>query len=105
MHPVSIKPGTRLKSQVDSTEVIIVRAPAADLTLTCGGHPMIDLAAEPSAGLATSGAGEPGQLGKRYTAPDHDDLELLVTKAGSSGLAANEVALVIKAAKPLPSSD
>jgi hypothetical protein len=102
---VSIKPGTRLKSQVDSTEVIIVRAPAADLVLTCGGHPLIDLAAEPAPGLTASGDGEPGQLGKRYTAPDHDDLELLVTKAGSSGLAADDVPLVVKAAKPLPSSD
>jgi hypothetical protein len=98
-----LTPGLRLRSQVCSTQLIVIRP--ADITLTCGGHPMIDLTAEPAPGLTAAGGGEPGQLGKRYTAPDHEDLELLVTKAGSSGLAADGVPLVVKAAKPLPSSD
>ena len=102
---MSLKPGTRLKSQVDACEVIVVRAPAQELTLYCGGHPMIDLTAEAEAGLTATGGGEPAQLGKRYEAPDVDGLEVLVTKAGTSGLAAGDSPLVIKAAKPLPSSD
>ena len=102
---MSLKPDTRLKSQVDATEVIVVRVPTTDLALGCGGHPMIDLTAEAAAGLAASGDGEPAQLGKRYTAPDHEDLEVLVTKAGASGLTADGVPLVVKQAKPLPSSD
>ena len=102
---MSLKPGTRLKSQVDSTEVIVVRAPAEDLTLCCGGHPMIDLAAEPSSGLAAAGEGRPALLGKRYTAAELDGLEILVTRAGSTGLTVDGVPMEVKAAKPLPSSD
>jgi len=102
---MSLKPGTRLKSQVDSTEVIVVRAPAEDLTLCCGGHPMIDLAAEPTSGLAEQGGGSPALLGKRYSAAGFDGLEILVTKAGSTGLTVQGVPLEVKAAKPLPSSD
>jgi hypothetical protein len=102
---MSLKPGSRLKSQVDATEVIVIRVPAGDLALGCGGHPMIDIAAEAAGGLSASGDGEPVQLGKRYTVPDHEDLEVLVTKAGASGLTADGVPLVVKQAKPLPSSD
>jgi hypothetical protein len=34
---VILKPGTRLRSQVCSTEVIVVRPPTAEIQLTCGG--------------------------------------------------------------------
>ena len=36
-----IKPGSRWKSAVCSTEVIVVKAPADAVTLECGGHPMV----------------------------------------------------------------
>lgn len=100
-----LKSGDRLKSQVDSTEVIVVRAPPDALTLRCGGHPMIERAAEPLAGLTAARSGDPAQLGKRYSAPGMEGLEVLVTKAGSFALTAGDVPLEIKAAKPLPSSD
>jgi hypothetical protein len=43
-------------------------------------------------------------IGKRYT-DGSGDLELLCTKAGSSSLSVGDELLVLKDAKPLPSSD
>jgi hypothetical protein len=98
-----MKPGTRHRSQVCATEVIVVRP--ADVALSCGGHPMIDLADEPDASLSIDPAFAAGsQLGKRYT-DAAEILELLVTKPGVGTLAADDVPLTIRAAKALPSSD
>jgi hypothetical protein len=103
---VKLKPGTRLRSQVDSTEVIVVRSPADDIEVTCGGHPMIDVQAEPEPGLAAAGEAAKGtQLGKRYTADGDSAIELLVTKPGMYGLSIDGAPLVLKEAKPLPASD
>ena len=49
--PVQLRTGARLRSQVDATEVIVVRVPTREVSLACGGHPMIDVKAEPTAGL------------------------------------------------------
>jgi hypothetical protein len=98
-----LKAGTRLRSQVDGTEVIVVRAPGAEVDLRIGGHPAIATTAEPEPGLVAV-AGEPALIGKRYTRVE-GDLEILVTKAGAAGLAVAEVALHVKESKPLPSSD
>ncbi len=103
---MKLKPGTRLRSQVDATEVIVVRSPADDLEVACGGQPMIDVAAAPAAGLAA--AGDPAgatQLGKRYTRDGDAALELLVTKPGRYGLSVDGTPLGLKEAKPLPASD
>jgi hypothetical protein len=100
-----LKPGSRWKSQVDNTEVIVVRAPSADVELTSGGHPMIGVKAEAATGLLIVpelASGSP--LGKRFTDADAT-LELLVTKAGEGTLAIGADPLVVKDAKPLPSSD
>jgi hypothetical protein len=103
---VKLKPGTRLRSQVDGTEVIVVRAPADDLSVACGGQPMIDVAAEPEPGLAATGEPAEGtQLGKRYTHPTGAAIELLVTKPGQYGLSVDGAPLALKEAKPLPASD
>lgn len=105
---MQIKTGARLRSQVDATEVVVVRPIPGDVDLTCGGHPMIDVKAEPEAGLtATGGDGDSGggtQLGKRYTLAD-TDLEILVTKPGSNPLAVGGAVLTLKEARPLPASD
>ena len=100
---MELKPGTRLRSQVCSTEVIVVRPPSSPMELMCGGHPMIPAGKEPEPGL-TKSEGEPSLLGKRYTNAD-ESLEVLVTKAGEGTLADGATPLVLKAAKPLPSSD
>lgn len=99
----TLKAGSRLRSQVDATELIVVRAPTEDLDLRIGGHAAIDLGAEPTPGLAAE-PGEPALVGKRYTR-DEDDLELLVTKAGTAGLSIGSVPLRLKESKPLPASD
>jgi hypothetical protein len=102
---MNLKSGSRLRSQVDATEVIVVRAPAGQVVVvSCGGHPMIDAKAEPEPGLSPVGDAEATQLGKRYTDGD-GALELLVTKPGTHGLAANGQPVVLKEAKPLPASD
>jgi hypothetical protein len=103
---VKLKPGTRLRSQVDGTEVIVVRAPADDLDVACGGQPMIDVAAEPEPGLAAAADPVEGtQLGKRYVPATGAAIELLVTKPGKYGLSIDGTPLALKEAKPLPASD
>ena len=95
--------GLRLRSQVCPTEIVVVRAAAADLT--CGGHPMIPIGDDPAAGLTPDPALSGGnQLGKRYTNAE-GDLEVLVTKPGDATIADGAAPLLLKAAKPLPSSD
>jgi hypothetical protein len=103
---VRLTPGSRLRSQVCSTELIAVRAPGSDVDLRCGGEPMVDLKAEipagrkPAAGLDTG-----NQIGKRYTTDQVDGLEMLVTKPGLGTLAIGAQPLVLQEAKPLPSTD
>ena len=99
------RPGTRLRSQVCDGQFIIVRAPAEPTELRCGGHPLIDLGAEPEPGLTpVETAGERPPLGKRYTR-GAGDLEVLVTKPAGYPLSAGEETLVLLESKPLPSSD
>ena len=103
---MKLKPGTRLRSQVDGTEVIVVRSSADDIELACGDQPMIDVAAAPEPGLAPAGDPAEGtQLGKRYTLGGDAAIELLVTKPGKYGLSIDGTPLAIKEAKPLPASD
>jgi hypothetical protein len=104
---VQLKPGLRLRSQVDTTEVIVVRPPAEDIDLQCGGTPMVAVGTEvPEGGSPAPGLDTGSLLGKRYTTDDTEGtLELLVTKQGAGTLTAAGIALVLKEAKPLPSSD
>lgn len=100
-----LKAGTRLRSAVCNTEVMVVAAPKEDVELTCGGAPLVDIKADPPAGATISEDAKDGtQIGKRYV-NEAGDLEVLCTKPGDGSLAANGAALTIKGAKPLPSSD
>jgi hypothetical protein len=101
---VDLKPGTRLRSQVCSTEVIVVRPPAQSVDLCCGGAPMVPVGgpAEERPLDATHGAGT--LLGKRYT-DEASGIELLCTKAGDGSLSLGSTPITVKDAKPLPSSD
>ena len=94
--------GERLGSTTCTTEVIVVRPPAREVDLTCGGRPMVAAPAERD-GTEPDG-GEQSLLGKRYQHSD-SGLELLCTKAGSGTLRVDGEALSIKDAKNLPSSD
>lgn len=96
-----LKPGTRLKSAVCDTEVIVIRG--GDVVIECGGVPM----AEERPG--TAGQPDPAfsggtRMGKRYV-DEGDTIELLCVKPGPGSLAIAGLALVTKGAKPLPSSD
>ena len=100
-----LKAGSRLKSAVCDTEVMVVMAPQGDVEVTCGGAPMVDLGAEIPAGQTLSeDASEGTQIGKRYV-NEAADLELLCTKPGKGSFAVGGTALSVKGAKPLPSSD
>ncbi len=102
-----IKPGLRLRSQVCTTEVIVIRSPAEDLDLRCGGEPLVELSADVAEGKSPSTGLDTGtRLGKRYTIDNAEAaFELLVTKPGEGTLSLGDVPLVLKEAKPLPSSD
>ena len=102
---MQLKPGVRLRSATDETEVVVVRAPADEVDLRCGGHPMVAIDAEPPAGLDVDAAFAEGtQMGKRY-ADEDTGLELLCTKPGRGTLSLGSTAVPVKGAKPLPSSD
>jgi hypothetical protein len=101
---MKVKPGTRLKSTVCTTEVVVVRAPGDDVDLRCGGQPMVAMdevsPASPPDLTLTGGT----QLGKRY-ANAEVGIELLCTKAGDGSLSVGDDRIELKDAKPLPSSD
>jgi hypothetical protein len=102
---VQLKAGSRLKSAVCDSQVMVVLAPDGDVEVSCGGAPMVDLGAEAPGGQSLSeDAAEGTQIGKRYV-NEAGDLELLCTKPGKGSLGAGGTLLAIKGAKPLPSSD
>jgi hypothetical protein len=101
---VKFRAGQQLVSAVDSTAVIVIKAPAAECTVTCGGVAMA-VAGEP----VTAAAPDPSlmggtKIGKRYV-DDAETIQLLCTKAGEGTLAIDGKPLLIQAAKPLPASD
>jgi hypothetical protein len=101
---VKARVGQSLQSTVDATTVIVIRAPEAEVTLTCGGPEMVEKGkvGEPGTPDAAQQAGT--QLGKRYADEDLG-LELLCTKGGEGTLSVNGTPLPLKDAKPLPASD
>ena len=101
---MKVKAGTRLKSATCKTQVIVVRAPADEVDLRCGGHPMTEMNAD-TAGVTVVEAHRTGSLlGKRY-ANDELGLEVLCTTPGEGSLSVGDTALPEKGAKLLPSSD
>ena len=101
---VNYRAGQQLVSAVDSTAVIVIKAPAAECTVTCGG-----VAVATAGGPVTAADPDPAlmggtQIGKRYV-DDADTIQLLCTKAGQGTLALDGNPLQIQAAKPLPASD
>lgn len=97
-----IKNGTRLQSQVDDTQVIVVRSAESLGDLRCGGAPMVPIGV-PRCGELDPRYSTGTVMGKRYT--DETGAEVLVTKAGAGTLAVGESPLNLKEAKPLPASD
>jgi hypothetical protein len=102
---MTVTPGLRLRSRACDTEVIVVRAPSSDIALHCGGVSMAAFDEEFTTTDPAIGWDTGALLGKRYTAADDEDLEVLVTKEGRGTLGDGTNPLVLKEAKPLPSSD
>ena len=96
-----MKAGTKLKSAVDETEVMVVKA--ADAVVSCGGAPMADSRPDALVAIDPSFA-EGTRMGKRYV-DQAGTIELLCVKAGKASLSVDGVILQTKDAKPLPSSD
>lgn len=97
-----MKVGKRLKSAVCTTSVVVVRA--ADVTLACGGSPVVEqLDGEPSGDIAEGFDGGT-QLGKRYL-HEASGLEVMCVAAGKGALSVDGELLELKAAKSLPASD
>lgn len=99
-----IKNGTRLQSQVDGTQIIVVRTAESLDDLRVGGVPVVPVGAVVAANLTSDPALSQGNLmGKRYV--DDAGAEVLVTKAGKGTLSIGTTPLTVKEAKPLPASD
>jgi len=96
-----MKPGTKLKSAVCDTEVMVIRG--ADLVVECGGEPMAEQASAERRPVDPRFA-QGTRIGKRYV-DSAGKIELLCVKGGRGSLAIDGVLLQIKDAKPLPSSD
>ena len=96
-----MKPGTKLKSVVCDTEVMVVRA--GDAAIECGGLPMAE--ERPSDRKPLNPAFAAGtKIGKRYVNAA-GTVELLCVKPGQGSLSIAGQVLKIKDAKPLPASD
>jgi len=100
----TLKAGARFKSAVCETQVMVIKAPAGEFELSCGGAGMLAPAATPPAGLTLQAGGEETLIGKRYVNVD-ESVELLCTKGGKGSLSLNGTAMEVKQAKQLPSSD
>ena len=101
---MQLRPGMKLFSTVCDAQVVVVKAPSADVEIACGGAPMVPEDPGGAAGSPDASLGEGPALGKRY-ADDDLGLELLCSRAGEGALTANGEPLLLKGAKPLPSSD
>jgi hypothetical protein len=102
---MKVPPGSRWKSAVCPTEVVVVKPPKQEGELSCGGAPMLPIAAErPAGGAPVAGQDGGTLLGKRY-GDDVSALELLCTKGGAGTLRYDGRALDVRVVKPLPSSD
>jgi hypothetical protein len=101
---MNLKPGQKLFSTVCGAQVVVVRAPADDIEIGCGGATMVEDQPEATSGAPSPDLSEGPLLGKRY-ADEELGLELLCARPGEGTLTVNGQPLLVKGAKPLPSSD
>ena len=102
---MEFKLGSRWKSVVCNSEVVVVRPPRISISLECGGHPVIAVGSEIQPAPALSPDHSTGtHVGKRYY-DEESGIELLVSKAGTGSLSVDGRPLKLKEAKALPASD
>lgn len=99
---LQLRAGQSLFSTIDSTAVVVIKAPAEPVTVSISGAEVTETKPDSAPTDATAGAGT--LLGKRY-ADDAIGIELLVSKPGSGTLEVNGTPIGLKEAKPLPASD
>jgi hypothetical protein len=102
---MQLRAGTQLVSVVSPVTVVVVRAPAEDVEVFCGGIAMVTADQAPAEIASPAPDDDSGpKLGKRYV---HETLglECMCTRGGNGQLTANGDPLLLKDAKPLPSSD
>ena len=100
-----LKLGSKLKSAVCDTQVMIIRTVPEPLDLCCGGVPMIEANMATTDGARLDPTFADGSLiGKRYI-DAQDRVELLCTKGGAGSLSLAAERLQVKQPKALPSSD
>src|SRR5262245_10039397 len=96
--PKPLKPGARLGSAVDGTEVVVVRVPATDVELCCGGQRMLRIAED-------GRNGSPAELDPRFAGGSlagnlyvdaGSGLEVLCTVGGPGGLSVGSQVMTIK---------
>jgi hypothetical protein len=92
---MDLKPGSRWKSALSSTEVVVVRPPKSAVVLECAGAPVLAATADRPPAPAAAPAGEGSLLGKRYT-DEETGLEVLCSKGGAGDLSASGRPLTIK---------
>jgi hypothetical protein len=103
---VDVRPGTRLKSTVCQTEVVVVKPPNDGAALLrCGGAELVAASeAAPTGGSLDPALSGGTLLGKRYI-DDVTAVELLCTRQGEGTLTIADRILEIKAAIALPTTD
>jgi hypothetical protein len=102
---MDLTPGSRWRSAVCESEIVVVRAPAQPVLLCIGGAAVL------AAGPDRPVAGAPGQaladgtlVGKRYT-DETSGLEVLCTKSGVGTITVAGRRAVIMSPRSLPASD
>jgi hypothetical protein len=101
---ITLKPGLRLRAPSSTAEVIVVRIPTGPVELAIDDVALTDEPTEPPAGVPESTGPAAIELGKRYV-DDATGIELLCARAGTGTLSCNGNVMVLRSAKPLPSSD
>jgi hypothetical protein len=100
------KPGTKLRCSSCPTEVVVIRGPEKDVSLTCGEGPLVGDADAAMASIQNEAHSGDAKvlLGKRYASAEVG-IELLCAKAGVGPLACDGIELEVRAPQALPSSD
>ena len=96
------KPGIKLSSRVCKTQIMILRIPAVEMEIFCGGLPMV--IGDPTEFEDLQGENNGTLVGKRYT-DETETMEFLCTRGGEGTIAVSGHKIDIKSAKKLPSSD
>lgn len=102
---MQLAPGTRLRSVVCDTQIIVVRVTDRDdVDLRCGGLPMVplDQTVHPNGGPPTGSQGT--AIGKRYRRTELG-LEVLCTNSGAGDLSVGDTSLEVEDPRSLPASD